>query len=112
MKSTTHRPRRTQYQLAWDLATAMATRLDRASRNRLFARIGAGETYSAIEELLARAAHTGYPVSEALADEIRRWAGGYTGTIRESRLRVIIAQLRVGEDDAVNTRVANGRIES
>jgi hypothetical protein len=104
MTTTTRRPARTQSQLAWDLAIAMAARLDRSNRNRLFARLGAGETYSAIEELLTRAAHTGYPVSKVLADDIGRWLNGYTGTQCEPRLRVIVAQLRVAESGVLGVR--------
>lgn len=112
MKATTPRPRRTQSQLAWDLALAIAPRLNRSHRTQLFARIGAGETYPAIEELLTRAAHNGYPVGESLADDIGHWVRGYAGTIREPRLRVIVAQLRVGESDAVDVRAQNRCAES
>lgn len=106
MTTTLRRPAPTQSQLAWDLAITMAAKLNRSHRNRLFARVGAGETYSAIEELLTRAANTGYPVSKAFADDIARWVNGYSGTQREAHLRAIVAQLRVAEPDAIGVRGA------
>jgi hypothetical protein len=88
--SSTSAPPRTQTQLAWDLAIALAPRLKRPDRNRLFAMIGAGETLSAIEELLTRAARRQEPLTESLTNDIALWLNGYEGTPREPRLRVVL----------------------
>ena len=86
---------RSQAELAWDLAIEMAPRLKRLERSRLFAQIGADETYSAIEELLTRASRNEYQLTAPLVADLGRWVEGYVGTVREPRLRVIVRQLEI-----------------
>lgn len=92
---STAAPIRTSAELAWELIVSLAPHLNRPCRNRLFAAIGSGDTYPAIEELLAQAARGGYPLIESVAVEIERWLNGYSGTSGEPRLRAIVAQLKV-----------------
>jgi hypothetical protein len=84
-----------QFELAWALAKAEAPRLRRADRNRIYAEIGAGETYSAIVRLLTTAARGSLPLPLELIGEIRRWLFGYIGTPDEPRLRRLVDDLQL-----------------
>jgi hypothetical protein len=81
---------KSQVDLAWALAQAESPQLRRADRNRIYAEIGAGETFSAISRLLTNAANRGFPLPMDLIWELRRWVNGYTGTRQGVRLRRLL----------------------
>ena len=83
-----------QFDLAWALAKAESTQMRRTDRTRIYAEIGAGETFSAISRLLTYAANRGFPLPMDLIWELRRWLNGYTGTREGARLRRLLDDVR------------------
>lgn len=81
---------KSQFDLAWALAHAESPDLKLADRTRIYAEIGAGDTYSAINRLLTNAVHRGFPLPTDLVWELRRWLNGYAGTRDEARLRRLV----------------------
>ena len=75
--------------LAWDLAYAADGHLHRRTRSSIYAKIGAGEYSSAIEELLDSFVTAESAVPVALASRVVRWVAGYVGCENESRLRAL-----------------------
>ncbi|CDO30846.1 hypothetical protein BN979_03656 [Mycolicibacterium vulneris] len=83
--------------MAWDLAGAVTPRLSKPARNQIYLRIGADDTFTAIEELLNKAVCLGIPLSPGLTAAICQWLAGYVGTLREPRLRTLVNHLQPGE---------------
>ncbi|WP_111510833.1 hypothetical protein [Mycobacterium kyogaense] len=87
----------TQAELAWDLAAALAPSLGKTTRNRIYADLGAGESFTAIEVLLVRAVQLHHPVPTDLCASLIRWVEGYVGTPSEPGLRALVGQLRTAD---------------
>jgi hypothetical protein len=85
---------RSQFELAWALANVETPRLKRVDRNRIYAEIGAGDTYSAIKHLLMYAVRNGFPLPTDLIWDVRCWLRGYTATPDEPRLRRLVEGLQ------------------
>lgn len=85
---------KSQFELAWALANVETPRLKRVDRNRIYAEIGAGDTYSAIKHLLMYAARNGFPLPTELIWDIRCWLRGYIATPDEPRLRRLVEGLQ------------------
>ena len=83
----------TEYDLAWDLATAVETALSAADRSTVFAKIGAGETYGAIGHLLSFAQHRGAAIGPDLLGRIKTWLNAYAGCDEEPKLRDLLTRL-------------------
>jgi hypothetical protein len=86
--------------LAWSLADAASTLMNRADRTRLCAKIGAGEQDSAILDVLARYANANAELPFALALPIQKWIDGYAGSDTEQVLRHIYDRISVSAEDA------------
>jgi hypothetical protein len=77
------------HNLAWDLAEAADEHLSRHHRTSVYAKIGAGEFSSAIEELLSCFVTADSTVPASLAPRVARWVAGYVGCDNEVRLRAL-----------------------
>jgi hypothetical protein len=81
-------------ELAWALAKAVEDRLNRIGRAKMYAALGAGETFQTIAVLLRIAVRGRVALSPELIDHIGVWLDGYTGTADEADLRGFVNQLR------------------
>ncbi|CAN5578149.1 hypothetical protein BH09ACT8_BH09ACT8_27080 [soil metagenome] len=82
-----------EYDLAWDLAAAVDATLTAADRADVFAKIGAGETYGAIEQLLSCADALASPLGTDLLTRSGAWLNAYRGCDAEARLRALLGRL-------------------
>jgi hypothetical protein len=82
-----------EYDLAWELASAVDTALSAADRSVVFAKIGAGDTYGAIGLLLSSAQHRGAPIGPDLLRRVTAWLTAYAGCAEEPRLRDLLTRL-------------------
>ncbi len=82
-----------EYDLAWDLAAAVDPVLSAADRADVFAKIGAGETYDAIELLLSYAQQLGSALGPDLVSRATSWLNAYAGCDEEARLRDLLTSL-------------------
>jgi hypothetical protein len=85
---------KSQFELAWALANVQTPRLKRVDRNRIYAEIGAGDTYSAIRHLLMYAVGNGFPLPTDLIWDVRCWLRGYTATPDEPWLLRLVEGLQ------------------
>jgi hypothetical protein len=91
--ATEHRPK-SQSELAWALAKAVEDRLNPIGRAKMYAALGAGETFQTIAVVLRIALHGRVPLAAELIDDIGHWLDGYTGTDDEADLRNLVNDLR------------------
>jgi len=84
-----------EYDLAWELAAAVDSVLTAAERSAVFAKIGAGETYSAIGHLLTAAQHRGAALGPDLIRRVKAWLPAYAGCADEPQLRDLIGRLEL-----------------
>lgn len=82
-----------EYDLAWDLATAVDAVLTDADRADVFAKIGAGETYEAIEHLLSCAQALDIALDADLLTRCATWLNAYRGCDAETQLRQLLSRL-------------------
>ena len=69
----------TETDLAWDLVMAAGTSLSDAARSITFAKIGAGESYVAISDMLHAVVAAGSKLPGELVTGADRWLDGYAG---------------------------------
>jgi len=81
--------------LAWELNDGAAAFLNRDARAWLCVKIGAGETESAIIELLDGYVRHDAELPAALAAPVRAWIRGYLGSDSEPSLQRLLFSLRV-----------------
>jgi len=84
-----------EYDLAWELASAVDAVLSAADRSVVFAKIGAGETYGAIGHLLTSAQHLGAALGPDLLRRVTAWLNAYAGCAEEPKLRDLLARLEL-----------------
>lgn len=80
-------------ELAWELAAAVESVLSAAERSLVFAKIGAGEMFGAIGDLLVAAQHLGPDLPQDLLRRAGTWLDAYTGSDDEVRLRALLDRL-------------------
>jgi hypothetical protein len=80
----------TETDLAWDLVTAAGTSLSDAARSVIFAKIGAGESYVAISDMLHAVVAAGSKLPGELVTRVERWLDSYAGHADEPRLRHLL----------------------
>lgn len=91
--ATDHQPK-SQSELAWALATAVEDRLNPIGRAKMYAALGAGETFQTIAVLLRIALRGRVSLPTELIDDVGIWLDGYTGTTDEGDLRSLVDELR------------------
>ena len=79
--------------LAWELASAVESVLTAADRSLIFAKIGAGEAFTAIGDLLVAAQHLGANLPQDLLLKASTWLDAYVGSDDEARLRALLGRL-------------------
>lgn len=79
--------------LAWDLAAAVDAALTASDRAAIFAKIGAGDTFGAIGQLLSSAQQLGSALEPELLRRATAWLDAYAGSDEEPRLRALIGRL-------------------
>ena len=82
-----------EHDLAWDLAAAVEAALTEAVRCTVFAKIGAGETYSAIADLLSAAQQLSQGMPSDLLARTTAWLNAYAGSAEEPPLRELLSRL-------------------
>jgi hypothetical protein len=82
-----------EYDLAWDLAAAVDPVLTADDRVDIFTKIGAGDTYAAIEQLLSCAQKLDFALGPELLARAAAWLAAYAGSDEEARLRAVLATL-------------------
>jgi hypothetical protein len=87
-----HQPK-SQSELAWALAKAVEHRLNPIGRAKMYAALGAGESFQTILVVLRIALLGRTPLPTELIDDVSRWLDGYTGTDDEADLRDLVDQL-------------------
>jgi hypothetical protein len=80
--------------LAWDLASALESVLTAADRTLIFAKIGAGEVFGAIGDLLVAAQNLSPTFPPELLLRASTWLDAYIGSDDETRLRELLERLR------------------
>ena len=71
---------------AWELAHAIGRRSSDRERTRLYAAIGSGDAYTAIDIAIQALAHLGLSVSPQLAIKLTTWLDAYAHSNDASRL--------------------------
>jgi hypothetical protein len=80
--------------LAWELADAISPVLADRDRLRLYATIGSGESYTAIDTVLQIMAHQSSPVASELITKLTNWLGAYAHHDDAVRLRELLHALK------------------
>jgi hypothetical protein len=90
--------------LAWALLDSATAFLKPAYRAALCAKIGAGERYKAIRELLASFANTQAEMPFELAAPTRKWIQGYAGSDSEPILRNVYDRIQLSVAKTTNSQ--------
>jgi hypothetical protein len=85
---------KSESEVAWALAKAVEDRLDPIDRAKMYATLGAGETFRTIAVLLRLALHRRVPLTAKLLADVDRWLNGYRETDDEVDLRDLLDRLR------------------
>lgn len=76
--------------LAWELIDAVGPLMPEHKRAEVYAMIGGGNFYNAIQTLLETVAHEGVPISPALAASLTHWLAPYAHDEGAPRLRELL----------------------
>ncbi|OBF53827.1 hypothetical protein A5787_00210 [Mycobacterium sp. 852002-50816_SCH5313054-b] len=76
--------------LAWELADVISALLPDPDRFRLYAAIGSGESYTAIETALHTMAHHRAAIPAELITKLTDWLRAYAHSVDAPRLRELI----------------------
>jgi hypothetical protein len=76
--------------LAWELADAISPLLGERDRVQLYATIGSGESYTAINTLLQTMAHHRLPIPTEFIPKLTGWLDAYAHSHDASRLRELL----------------------
>lgn len=77
-------------ELAWQLADAISPLLADSDRIQLYATLGAGDSYSAIDTVLQTMAHESYPVPAGLVAKLVIWLSAYADSDDAHRLNQLL----------------------
>jgi len=80
--------------LAWELADAISPLLGERDRFQLYAAIGSGETYTAIDTLLQTMAHQSWPIPPELIAKLNDWLDAYAQSDDAHRLDELIRAIK------------------
>jgi hypothetical protein len=84
----------TESDLAWELADAISPLLGERDRFQLYAAIGSGETYTAIDTLLQTMAHQSWPIPPELIAKLNDWLDAYAQSDDAHRLDELIRAIK------------------
>ena len=76
--------------LAWELADAISPLLTERERHQLYATIGSGDSYAAIDTVLQTMAQESFPVSPKLVAKLVTWLDGYAHSQDAPRLNQML----------------------
>lgn len=76
--------------LAWELADAISPLLTERERHQLYATIGSGDSYAAIDTVLQTMAQESFPVSPKLVAKLVTWLDGYAHSQDAPRLHQML----------------------
>jgi SAM-dependent methyltransferase len=80
--------------LAWELADAISPRLTDRDRAQLYATLGSGDSYTAIDTVLQTMAHQSSPIAPELVAKLTDWLDAYTNNDDAPRLRELLRAIR------------------
>jgi hypothetical protein len=80
--------------LAWELADAISPLLADRDRAQLYATIGSGESYTAIETVLQTIAHQSLPIPAELITKLINWLGAYAHSDDAPRLHELLHAIK------------------
>jgi len=99
-------------ELAWQLAAEVTGHLRNADRVSIYLKIGCGDHYEAIVQMLELVRRHCMQLSAAIEARLRRWADGYVDTDREPAIRGLLDRGRSGSPLASNiTGNGQGSVE-
>jgi hypothetical protein len=80
--------------LAWELADAISTLLADRDRDQLYATIGAGESYTAIDTMLQTIAPQCFPIPAELITKLINWLDAYAHSDDAPRLHELLRAIK------------------
>lgn len=85
---------RAESDLAWELADAVCPLLADHDRDQLYATIGSGDSYRAIDTVLQTMLAASWPLSPELIAKVTNWLDAYTHSDEAPRLRELLDAIR------------------
>jgi hypothetical protein len=80
--------------LAWELADAISPLLADRDRAQLYAIIGSGESYIAIDTVLQTMAHQSLPIATELITKLTNWLDAYVHSDDAPRLHELLHAIK------------------
>ena len=80
--------------LAWELADAISPLLADRDRAQLYATIGSGESYTAIDTVLQTIAHQSLPIPAELITKLINWLDAYAHSDDAPRLHELLHAIK------------------
>ncbi len=80
--------------LAWELADAISPLLADRDRDQLYATIGSGESYTAIDTVLQTVAHQSLPIATELITKLTDWLDAYAHSDDAPRLHELLHAIK------------------
>jgi hypothetical protein len=80
--------------LAWELADAISNLLADPDREQLYATIGSGESYTAIDIVLQTIAHQSLPIPAELITKLTKWLDAYAHGDDGPRLHELVHAIK------------------
>ena len=84
----------TESDLAWELADAISPLLADRDRDQLYATIGSGESYTAIDTVLQTVAHQSLPIATELITKLTDWLDAYAHSDDAPRLHELLHAIK------------------
>lgn len=81
-------------ELAWELANAISASLSDRARAQLYATLGSGDSYTAIDTVLQTMAHQISPMAPELVAQLTNWLDAYTHSEHAPRLHELLRAIR------------------
>ena len=81
-------------ELAWELANAISASLSDRVRAQLYATLGSGDSYTAIDTVLQTMAHQISPMAPELVAQLTNWLDAYTHSEDAPRLHELLRAIR------------------
>lgn len=86
-----------EVRLAWELAAVAHGHLNVVEHNKVYAAIGAGDTFVAIAMLVRKLVAAELAVGSDLAARLSGWLVSYSNHPDECHLRVLIGEMRIAQ---------------
>jgi hypothetical protein len=85
---------RAESDLAWELADVISPLLADRDRDRLYATIGSGDSYAAIDTALQTMAHHSSPIATELVTKLTTWLDAYAHSDDAPRLHRLLHAIK------------------